>query len=42
MRGVNIDNWLRRTTGVSVGMGLNALTIRGICEEVVRKGGFVV
>ncbi|KAH8885672.1 ketoacyl-synt-domain-containing protein [Thozetella sp. PMI_491] len=41
MRGVNIDNWLKRTTGVSVGMGLNAMTIRGICEEVVRKGGFV-
>ncbi len=41
MRGVNIDNWLRRTTGVSVGMGINAMTTRGLCEEVIRKGGFL-
>ena len=41
MRGVSIDNWLRRTTGVSIGMSINAMTIRAICEEVVRIGGYL-
>ena len=41
MRGVTIDNWLRRTTGVSIGMSINAMTIRAICEEVVRIGGYL-
>ncbi|KAK3694254.1 hypothetical protein B0T22DRAFT_402742 [Podospora appendiculata] len=42
MRGVNIDNWLKRTTGVSVGPMLNSMPLVKICEEVVRKGEFVV
>ncbi|KAK3336399.1 hypothetical protein B0T19DRAFT_364937 [Cercophora scortea] len=41
MRGVNIDNWLKRTTGVSIGPALNSMSLAKICEEVVRKGGFV-
>jgi hypothetical protein len=39
MRGTNIDNWLKRTTGVSIGQSINSMTIQRICEEVVRKTG---
>ncbi|KAK3365148.1 hypothetical protein B0T24DRAFT_425020 [Lasiosphaeria ovina] len=41
MRGANIDNWLKRATGVSIGQGLNSMPLRKICEEVMRKGGFL-
>lgn len=41
MRGTNIDNWLKRTTGVSLGQGINAMPLEKICEEVVRRGGFL-
>lgn len=42
MRGTNIDNWLKRTTGVAVGQAINGMPLRRICEEVVGRGGFVV
>lgn len=42
MRGTNIDNWLKRTTGVAVGPAINGMPLRRICEEVVGRGGFVV
>ncbi|KAK1833135.1 ketoacyl-synt-domain-containing protein [Podospora conica] len=41
MRGTNIDNWLKRTTGVAVGQAINGMPLRRICEEVVARGGFV-
>jgi len=41
MRGTNIDNWLKRTTGVSIGQAINGMPLGKICEEVVRRGGFV-
>ncbi|KAK0703447.1 hypothetical protein B0T26DRAFT_658569 [Lasiosphaeria miniovina] len=41
MRGAKIDNWLKRATGVSIGQGLNSMPLRKICEEVMRKGGFL-
>ncbi|KAK3363389.1 hypothetical protein B0T25DRAFT_39336 [Lasiosphaeria hispida] len=41
MRGTNIDNWLKRTTGVSIGQAINGMPLQKICEEVVKRGGFV-
>ncbi|KAK3994976.1 type I iterative polyketide synthase [Cladorrhinum sp. PSN332] len=37
MRGASIDGWLKRAAGVSMGMGINAMPVRKICEEVVRR-----
>ncbi|KAK0633152.1 hypothetical protein B0T14DRAFT_560771 [Immersiella caudata] len=41
MRGTNIDNWLKRTTGVSIGQAINSMPLQKICEEVVKRGGFL-
>jgi len=41
MRGTNIDNWLKRTTGVSIGQAINSMPLQKICEEVIKKGGFL-
>ncbi|KAK0729937.1 hypothetical protein B0H67DRAFT_677874 [Lasiosphaeris hirsuta] len=41
MRGTNIDNWLKRTTGVSIGQAINGMPLQKICEEVVKRGEFV-
>ncbi|KAK4168696.1 type I iterative polyketide synthase [Cladorrhinum sp. PSN259] len=37
MRGASIDGWLKRATGVSVGMGINGMPVRKICEEVIKR-----
>ncbi|KAK3392956.1 hypothetical protein B0H63DRAFT_424745 [Podospora didyma] len=41
MRGTNLDSWLKRATGVSIGQGINSMPLQKICEEVIRKGGFL-